>query len=208
MDEEDPSIADHKLCGFLSTVLTSTNPQSKTLEVGTFLHIFSNGSDVGFKSDCGIVLVPILDSDEENSSAKKTPTKKLAKKAGVHGNGVVGVVHQVKTLVNSKCLKVVARVVGVVGGKDNGEVRVVVLVDVYLPIDLWSGWQFPKSSTTAASLFRHLRCAFFRLLVDFISLISLFVSACEMEIVFGGLLGWFVVSLAALQFLNPFPSSS
>ncbi|KAJ8423788.1 hypothetical protein Cgig2_023110 [Carnegiea gigantea] len=155
--EEDSSIADHKLCGFLSTVLTSTNPQSKTLEFGTPLHIFSNGSDVGFKSDSGIILVPISDSDEQHSSAKKTPAKKkLSKKVGVHGNGVVSVVHQVKTLVNSKCLKIVARVVGVVAGEENAEVRIVLLVDVYLPIDLWSGWQFPKSSTTAASLFRHL----------------------------------------------------
>ncbi|KAK4414546.1 F-box protein [Sesamum alatum] len=38
------------------------------------------------------------------------------------------------------------------------EVRAVVLVDVYLPIALWSGWQFPRSSSIAAALFKHLSC--------------------------------------------------
>ena len=55
-----------------------------------------------------------------------------------------------------KCSKLIARVIRVVED-DCGEVRVVVLVDVYLPIGLWSGWQFPKFGTIAAALFRHLR---------------------------------------------------
>lgn len=80
----------------------------------------------------------------------------------VHGS--LSVVHQLHKLVMQKCLRIVARVVEVVdrgGGDDNDddEVRVVVLVDVYLPIALWSGWQFPKSGPAAAALFRHVRCA-------------------------------------------------
>ncbi|RVW27557.1 F-box protein [Vitis vinifera] len=44
-----------------------------------------------------------------------------------------------------------------VGGRGRGELGwAVVLVDVYLPIELWSGWQFPRSASTAGALFRHL----------------------------------------------------
>lgn len=157
--EVDFAISDHKLCGFLSTVLTPSNPQSKTLEFGTLLEIFSDGPNVGFKSHSGVILLPIPD---KSAAKKTTPLKKKraknAKKIGIgigHGNSVV---HQVKTLVNQKCLKIVSRVVGVAIREDSGEIRVVVLVDVYLPIALWDGWQFPRSGTTAAALFRHLSC--------------------------------------------------
>ncbi|KAL9257031.1 F-box protein-like protein [Drosera capensis] len=69
-------------------------------------------------------------------------------------SSVVEVVHG---LVMSKCIKVDCRVIEVVFV---GEARVVVvLVDVYLPIGVWSsGWRFPKSAAKAAQLFRHLRC--------------------------------------------------
>jgi hypothetical protein len=43
-------------------------------------------------------------------------------------------------------------------------VRVVVLVDVYLPVQVWSGWQFPKSGSVAGAVFRHLRLVSFDLL--------------------------------------------
>lgn len=72
-------------------------------------------------------------------------------------NGSVSVIHQLHALVSKKCLKIDARVVLVELG-DCGEARAVVLVDVYLPIALWSGWQFPKYGSTAGALFRHLRC--------------------------------------------------
>ncbi|GFZ02590.1 hypothetical protein Acr_15g0011980 [Actinidia rufa] len=58
--------------------------------------------------------------------------------------GSVSVVHQIHALGMSKCLKLIARVIRVVED-DCGEVRVVVLVDMYLPIGLWFGWQFPNS---------------------------------------------------------------
>jgi hypothetical protein len=43
-------------------------------------------------------------------------------------------------------------------------VRVVVLVDVYLPVQVWSGWQFPKSGSVAGAVFRHLRLVWFHLI--------------------------------------------
>jgi hypothetical protein len=43
-------------------------------------------------------------------------------------------------------------------------VRVVVLVDVYLPVQVWSGWQFPKSGSAAGAVFCHLRLVWFDLL--------------------------------------------
>lgn len=64
-------------------------------------------------------------------------------------------VDQLRVLLMHKCLNIVARVVGV--SVRVNEVRVVVLVDVYLPIALWSGWQFPKSGPIAAAFFKHLR---------------------------------------------------
>lgn len=52
-------------------------------------------------------------------------------------------------------MRVVGRVVEVVErgtGDDDEEVRAVVMVDVYLPIALWSWWHFPKSGAAAALL--------------------------------------------------------
>ncbi|KAL2898231.1 hypothetical protein RDABS01_040013 [Bienertia sinuspersici] len=134
--------------------------------------ISSNGSNVVFKSNSGVVLSPISVNLKKDSTEKKknkeylTPKKRkkevnTSKKLGIgHGNGTVSVVQQVKTLMNQKCLQFVARVVGISNAEEEcGETRVAVLVDVYLPTALWdSGWQFPRSATTAASLFRHLRC--------------------------------------------------
>lgn len=65
-------------------------------------------------------------------------------------------------LVMHRCLSVDARVIGVSLRQcdDGEEVRIVVLVDVYLPIALWSGWQFPKSGSAAVALLKHLRFVF------------------------------------------------
>lgn len=71
--------------------------------------------------------------------------------------GSLSVVHQIHALVMHKCLKAEGRVLRV--DRDCGDgVRVVVLVDVYLPIAVWSGWQFPRIGSVAAALFRHLSC--------------------------------------------------
>lgn len=79
----------------------------------------------------------------------------------VHGS--ISVVHQLHVLVAHNCLRILARIVHVSPRESEGEggsreIRAVVLVDVYLPVDLWSGWQFPKSSSIAAALSKHLRC--------------------------------------------------
>lgn len=71
-------------------------------------------------------------------------------------NGSMSVVNQLHALVANKCLKIECRVVKA-DKRESGEERAVVLVDVYMPVALWSGWQFPKSQATAAALFKHLR---------------------------------------------------
>lgn len=173
---QDP-YPDHKLCGFLCTVLRAPpeiRPDSKALEFGTRCDSFSDGFPHGLRSEFGIVLIPVASSDssqteiEDGGSGvvkKKRGRKKNVKgvemkkrsKVGI-GQGSTSVVHQLHGLVMQKCLKITARVVRVVLGENEGEFRVVVLVDAYLPTQLWSGWQFPKSSATAAAVFRHLSC--------------------------------------------------
>lgn len=73
-------------------------------------------------------------------------------------NGSMSVVHQLHALVSNRCLKIKARVLGVSVREEAAEARAVVLVDVYLPIALWSGWQFPRQRAPAASFFKHVRC--------------------------------------------------
>ncbi|KAK7323306.1 hypothetical protein VNO77_26773 [Canavalia gladiata] len=140
------SFSDHKLCGFLCAVLTITPPQLGN-DPGFTEHceIFSDEGEVGFRSQSGVVLGPV-------DSAECGPSKtKRMKKIGMV-NGSMSVVHQLHALVTRRCMKIGARVVCV-------EVpRVVVLVDVYLPIQVWSGWQFPRSGPVAAAIFRHLSC--------------------------------------------------
>ncbi|GAB4827393.1 hypothetical protein Ancab_034278 [Ancistrocladus abbreviatus] len=192
----EDSIPDHKLCGFLCTVLRANDfdHQSKTLEFGTLCHSFSTGSEFGFKSETGVVLTPIIDFSNQNDSTndvgnldasselgggsqkseekedgtsaltsmKTEKNKKQRKNRMGLVDGSVSVVHQIRVLLNHKCLTVLGRVVGLLvigqsrGG--GGQVWVVMLIDVYLPIALWSGWQFPRSGSTAAAFFRHLSC--------------------------------------------------
>ncbi|CAE6076252.1 unnamed protein product [Arabidopsis arenosa] len=193
---------DHKLCGFLCTVLSVDSPG--LLQLGSSCFIFNDGSVTGFKSDNGLILSLInpisnlkslISSDVENcgtiedggletpqkrrkcvegesSRTRKSPKSKSrvlsgSKEKTVQGrkrvksigmvNGSISVVQQLHALVANKCLKIFSQVVKIDKG-ENGEERAVVLVDVYLPIALWSGWQFPKSQATAASLFKHLSC--------------------------------------------------
>ncbi|XP_027341642.1 F-box protein At3g54460 isoform X2 [Abrus precatorius] len=142
------SFADHKLCGFLCAVLTVTSPQRDNDPGFTELcEPFSDGGEVAFRTQSGVVLGAV---DKDLSECGTSKTKRV-KKIGMV-NGSVSVVHQLRALVTRKCVKVDARVVCV-------EVpRVVVLFDVYLPIQVWSGWQFPRSGPVAAAVFRHLSC--------------------------------------------------
>lgn len=195
MDED--SISDHKLCGFLCTVLSFTPSlpdPSATLGFRERCEIFGDTSvgAFGFRSEYGVVLVPadsLTQTDEvpadseqcevvERDYAEVSPPRSRKKGAGRRRNGVVAgcggslrkrrmtkigmvngsvsVVNQIHALVSRKCLKIDAQVVSVEIGASGGA-RAVVLVDVYLPVALWSGWQFPKSGSTAGALFRHLR---------------------------------------------------
>ncbi|XP_049370689.1 F-box protein At3g54460 [Solanum verrucosum] len=161
--EVDYSIPDHKLCGFfLTAVEISSLPHSSelhsTLPLNSQCYIAGDGSNVHFVTDNDVELCPIGSQTEEDRN-DVVPMKKRSRIGMV--NGSLSVVHQLHKLVMQKCLKIVSRVVEVVERcVDDGdeEVRVVVLVDVYLPIALWSGWQFPKSGPVAAALFRHVSC--------------------------------------------------
>ncbi|CAK9145452.1 unnamed protein product [Ilex paraguariensis] len=185
-DDDDLIPPDHKLCGFLCTVLTITPANTATatdlhaaLPLNSRCRITADGLDVHFKSQNDIVLSTINSnakalvpttpnsatpnsSKTQNSNTQMTSSvassRKKWRRIGVV-NGSISVVHQLNALVKDKCLRIVARVVRVVvGGGGGSEARAVVLVDVYLPIALWSGWQFPRSGSTAAALFRHMSC--------------------------------------------------
>ncbi|XP_012567307.1 F-box protein At3g54460 [Cicer arietinum] len=146
------SLSDHKLCGFLYAVLIlkPSHPRENDTRFNDRCEIFNDGKTFGFRTQNGVVLSPIVDSAEcDNSKGKKV------KKVGMV-NGSFSVVHQLHALVVRKCLNIDARVVCVV--EETSRVRVVVLVDVYLPIQVWTGWQFPKSGSVAGAVFRHLSC--------------------------------------------------
>lgn len=158
MDDED-SFLDHKLCGYLCAVLAVnlTPPlPPETLRFNTRCEIFGDGSEVGFRSHNGVVLSVVSGSEQcEGAGVVADKRRRKVRKIGqVHGS--ISVVHQLHAMVTHRCVKVNARVVWVGGG--DGEVRAVVLVDVYVPIVAWSGWQFPRSGGIAGALFRHLRC--------------------------------------------------
>ncbi|XP_010276587.1 PREDICTED: F-box protein At3g54460-like [Nelumbo nucifera] len=184
----EESLRQHKLCGFVCAVLVANSPnqkeqngQSKELVAGMRCYIFGEGSDVGFRCEDGTMLSliqcngnlsPEKDSKENMEIGCGISTPDSGKRKGIGNecgsskkkrrtmglvNGSMSVVHQLHALTMHKCLEIVARVVRI-AIRDNGEARAVVLVDVYLPIAVWSGWQFPRSGSTAAALFRHLSC--------------------------------------------------
>lgn len=159
--DDDELFPDHKLCGYLCTVLTVNlppTPHPETLRFNTHCEIFGDGSEVGFRSQNGVVLSVVSGSEQcERNGVVAEKRRRTVRKIGqVHGS--ISVVHQLHALVAHKCVKVNACVVWVGGGGGDGEVRAVVLVDVYVPIAAWSGWQFPRSGGIAGALFRHLRC--------------------------------------------------
>ncbi|XP_074572735.1 F-box protein At3g54460 [Curcuma longa] len=159
----------YKLCGFVQAILSAASPL-ESLRPGTSCSFFADGSNVGFRTlDGGTLLLPIRSLTAGEASAASTPDKVVAgsrggavtpflkkKKRRMFGlvNGSMNVVHQLQALIARKCLTVGARVVSV-SAKGDGEVRAVVLIDLYLPIAIWTGWQFPKSGALAACLFKH-----------------------------------------------------
>ncbi|XP_050386557.1 F-box protein At3g54460 [Argentina anserina] len=148
MDDEE-SFADHKLSGFLYAVLSVTSPDPPTNPLPPFGSRFRISTDsVTFRSDNdAVVLSPVAE--------RTTRITRTRRSMGLV-NGSISVVHQIHALVANKCIKVDALLIRV-ESDGGGGVRAVLLVDVYLPIELWSGWQFPKSGSVAGALFRHLR---------------------------------------------------
>ncbi|XP_039128353.1 LOW QUALITY PROTEIN: F-box protein At3g54460 [Dioscorea cayenensis subsp. rotundata] len=167
---EDSPLSDYKLCGFLQAVLSVASPRPPTL--GIPFSLFSEGGITGFRSDDGTSLVPVqyvnangepvdsvvstADPDGDGGKLGK-PFLWKRRRGRVLVNGSMSVVHQLHALVSHNCLKIRARVVRVSMREFKG-MRAVVLVDVYLPIEVWSGWQFPRSRALAVSLFKHLSC--------------------------------------------------
>ncbi|KAG5035019.1 hypothetical protein JHK87_009929 [Glycine soja] len=148
----DTSFPDHKLCGFLCAVLTLTPRDDTDTEIAFAerCEIFGEGGVVGFRTQNGVVLDPVLDSSQcGDSGSNKT---KRRNKIGMV-NGSMSVVHQLHAMVTRKFIKIDARVVCV-----EALPRIVVLVDVYVPVQVWSGWQFPRSGPVAGAIFHHLSC--------------------------------------------------
>ncbi|GFZ02583.1 hypothetical protein Acr_15g0011910 [Actinidia rufa] len=117
---------------------------SQTLPLNACCYVFDDGLEVGF---CSGVVLSIIDSNaralatladsgkgknvERESGSSSSERKKWRRIGMVQGS--VSVVHQIHAFGMSKCLKLIARVIRVVED-DCGEVRVVVLVDVYFLI--------------------------------------------------------------------------
>ncbi|KAJ6326042.1 hypothetical protein OIU78_013186 [Salix suchowensis] len=186
-DHDDDPYPHHKLCGYLCTVLTAPHPLPflshchLITDGGHQQASFKSLNDVVLSplSNPHVQNGAVSPQENSNASGKKKKKKRISKRGsclkssdnsvaekksvGRRGigmvNGSVSVVHQIRALVMHKCVKILARVLHVAESEGEVvEVRVVVLVDVYLPVSVWSGWQFPKSGSIAGSLFRHLSC--------------------------------------------------
>lgn len=157
-DDIDDLLSDYKLCGFMPVVLASSNSSSH-LAPGTTCrpHSFSN-SVYGFITRSGDTLIPVSEENANESSSDPKPKKRRGKRSRIQMMSG-SVVDQIRTLSGNHCLKVVGTIQRV-SVRNKGEVRAVVVADVYLPVGVWCGWQFTKSSALAASFFKHVRyCA-------------------------------------------------
>lgn len=158
MDGGDSPLHSHKLAGFLCIVLSAPHGPPALNAACT---PFKDGDAAGFRSDGGVILLPPANAGESAPAAQQDLAgdggpRKRRRRSGMPGRSGGGdVVRKIVALSESKCVEVEARVVGV--WVRDGEWRALVLVDVYLPIAAWSGWQFPKAGAVAASLFQHLR---------------------------------------------------
>ncbi|XP_022764767.1 F-box protein At3g54460 [Durio zibethinus] len=149
----DETVPDHILCGYLCTVLM-VPPKSIAAAIPFSAPCHLNTDDdngICFRCQNGVVLCGIRNAHDNAGKSNKKGRRKIGMV-----NGSISVVHQIHALVAHKCLKIHARVMRV--EEREKEVRAVVLVDVYLPVELWSGWQFPRSGSVAGSFFTHLSC--------------------------------------------------
>ncbi|KAK6228659.1 hypothetical protein SCA6_000999 [Theobroma cacao] len=157
----DETVPDHKLCGYLCTVLAVPSQSvTTTIPFSTPCHLTTDDDgNICFRSQNGVVLSVIRNGHASNHDNAGSSRKKGGRRRIGMVNGSMSVVHQFHALVAHKCVKIYARVLRVEeSGEEEEEARAVVLVDVYLPIELWAGWQFPRSGSVAGSLFRHLSC--------------------------------------------------
>jgi hypothetical protein len=163
---EDPqSHPDHKLCGFLRAVVSL--PSSETLPALTPCNIFSDDDTICFISESGIYLLPIerleeFDNSNSNSNFNSSASGIVSSRRRnlALARGCTSVIHQLHFLISKKYIEIEARVLRVYAREIGGieERRAMLLVDVYLPISIWSGWQFPKWRGVVVSLFKHVRC--------------------------------------------------
>ncbi|KAG6421810.1 hypothetical protein SASPL_118367 [Salvia splendens] len=152
MENEVEPPPDFKLCGYLCAVLAV--PGDATVPLNSVCSLAGENAQVYFAAQSGARLTLIGNSEAPDSKGTPSTKKRWGRIGMVHGS--ISVVRQLHALVAQKCLWILARIVHVESG--SREIRAVVLVDVYLPAELWSGWQFPRSSSVAAALFKHLRC--------------------------------------------------
>ncbi|XP_062208099.1 F-box protein At3g54460-like [Phragmites australis] len=138
--------AHRKLCGYLRAVLSLPSWDATGAASIPPLSACS-------LTACGAVpLAPLPDDG---------PQPRSKWRASVGGGSVVRLL---RTLVANRCVEVEGRVLRIVtrsvGEGDDAvvETRAVVLLDVYLPVAAWSGWQFPRSRTAAAAVFKHVSC--------------------------------------------------
>ena len=180
-----------RLCGFLRLLLSARslaqeNPQNQqSPSLGVSCSLSGGKAKTALVSDDGFILSPIEDVGEDTHQEEEpgSPNPRDRKKKSFYSKrkrrrkgrttttvysackrkkGPVGgekVVNQLVALTRQKLISIECRVIG--GALQGDVVRAVVLVDVYLPKEAWYGWQFPRSGSVAASLFRHLRYAFF-----------------------------------------------
>ncbi|PKA52435.1 F-box protein [Apostasia shenzhenica] len=168
MPDEAPANPLHnfKLCGFLRLVVSIASPSDQSLAArippGAPCSPYSDRLNVGFRTGDGVLLLPIPECnappEREAEGVFLLDNSGAARKKGRRGSGgSMSVVHQLFALRAQRCVEIEARVVGV-SVREGGDARAAVLVDVYLPVDVWCGWQFPKSGALAASLFKHVSC--------------------------------------------------
>ncbi|KAL8529229.1 hypothetical protein ACS0TY_006601 [Phlomoides rotata] len=159
MEDDVESPADYKLCGYICAVLTA--PGDASIPLNSICRVAGESPNIYFVAQNDAHLTPIGKPETPDPKATPSVRKRWSRFGMVHGS--ISVVHQLHALVAHKCLQIVARIVNISereSGGDGGssEFRAVVLVDVYLPTALWSDWQFPRSSSVAAVLFKHLSC--------------------------------------------------
>ncbi|ERN16230.1 hypothetical protein AMTR_s00063p00087380 [Amborella trichopoda] len=163
-----PDTNDHKLCGFLLAVLSLNPPnqeqehhepeESPQLTIDSPLFLSSEGPNAGFRTGAGHLLSPVSNEPSLPSGQKQmTPNGSSSRKRRRVGHGGTSIVRHLHVLIANKCIRICARIIRVLEREVEGA-RAVVIVDVYLPLSLWSGWQFPKFGAMAASLFAHLSC--------------------------------------------------